>query len=46
MEGENGISDKELWSKEEIIKCINCGTSMINACRCPCPNCGYIMECS
>lgn len=29
-----------------LIKCIQCGSSMINACRIPCPNCGYQMECS
>lgn len=29
----------------DTVKCIRCGNTMINACRCPCPNCGYIMEC-
>jgi len=39
--GRNNPKDNE----PPIIKCPRCGATMINACRVPCPNCGYMMEC-
>lgn len=29
----------------ETIECPSCGGTMINACRLPCPNCGFTKGC-
>jgi ribosomal protein L37E len=33
-------------NQKPLINCPRCGAYMINACRIPCPKCGYTMECS
>jgi len=39
-------SSKSFAGEKPLIECPRCHSSMINACRIPCPTCGYTMECN